>query len=156
MNNDGLVDGGEPGVAGVEVILLNVGTDNTKGTGDDVEVQIDTTDSAGNYLFTFVGQGEYYVKINGGLPTGYISSNGASINGSNPITYEPGATTNDNANNDDDGTQIGTKIMSEVFELTKNTEPTNDEDADNNTNLSIDFGIIPSISLGNLVLGRCG
>jgi len=59
--------------------------------------------------------------------------------------------TDNNANNDDDGTQMGNMIMSDTIQLVKNTEPTNDEDSDNNTNLTVDFGLIRTLSLGNLV-----
>ena len=151
LNNDGTADAGEPGIDSVEVEIYNIGPDGIKGTGDDNLVQTDTTDSNGAYNFTFLGQGTYYVKLSDGIPTGYISANGAGTTGTNAPSFEPGATTNNDADNDDDGSQMGTMVMSDTFQLVKNMEPIDDMDLDSNTNFSVDFGLIPSMNLGNLV-----
>ncbi|MBL0332925.1 MAG: DUF11 domain-containing protein [Chlorobi bacterium] len=59
-NKNGVQDPGEPGVPNVKVCLYKA---------DGTIVRCDTTDSNGNYLFTEVDPGCYYVKF--GLPTGY-------------------------------------------------------------------------------------
>jgi hypothetical protein len=52
-NGNGLQDAGEPGVAGVEVTLFNAANDDV--------VDTTTTDNDGNYSFTDVAAGDYYV-----------------------------------------------------------------------------------------------
>ena len=151
LNNNGLVDGGESGVENVELILFTVGPDGVKDGGDDIQIAIDTTDVNGNYLFDTLVAGTYYVKINSGIPNNMTSATGAGTDGTANSDYEPGAMTDGNTNNDDDGTQMGSMIMSDTLNLAKNAEPTNDDDADDNTNLSVDFGLIPMLSIGNLV-----
>jgi len=151
-NNNGLFDSGdESGIQDVELILYEVGPDGVKGGGDDVQKAIEITDVSGNYLFDTLIAGTYYVKINSGIPNNLTSSTGTGIDGTSPSSFEPGALTDLNVNNDDDGTQMGSMIMSNILNLVKNTEPTNDDDTDSNTNLSVDFGLIPMLSLGNLV-----
>jgi len=150
-NNDGM-NTGENGVQNIELILFSVGPDGAKDGGDDIELARDTTDTNGNYLFEELIEGTYYVKINSGIPAGLISSIGSGNDGTGPSNFEPGAVTNNNTDNDDDGTQMGsTMIMSNIIQLTNNAEPTNDEDTDPNTNTTVDFGLIPTLSLGNLV-----
>jgi hypothetical protein len=69
LNNDGLQNNGELGVAGVIVELY----DNTNPT---VVLKSDTTDSAGKYLFTNLTSGDYFVKFSvpANMPTMEISS----------------------------------------------------------------------------------
>ena len=61
LNCDGIQDGGESGVSGVTVTLY---------TCDDVFVGTDVTDGNGNYLFTGVEDGSYYVCFT--LPAGHV------------------------------------------------------------------------------------
>ncbi len=60
QDQDGVQDGGEPGIAGVTVQLLNA---------SDAVVATTTTDGSGNYLFSDVAPGDYRVEFI--LPTGY-------------------------------------------------------------------------------------
>ena len=60
LNCNGVQDGGESGTPGVTVTLY---------TCDDVLVDTDVTDGSGNYLFTGVADGSYYVCFT--LPDGY-------------------------------------------------------------------------------------
>ncbi len=69
MNGNGLQDIGEGGVSGVIVSLYNPGSDNVPGGGDDTLLYTTTTNSNGQYSFTGLPQGYYYVKVD--LPTGY-------------------------------------------------------------------------------------
>lgn len=66
LNNDGRQDGGEPGVAGIVVQLLDsIGT----------VLAADTTDSNGLYLFDSLSTGTYQVKIiASSIPSGLILS----------------------------------------------------------------------------------
>jgi uncharacterized surface anchored protein len=64
LNQDGRQDAGEPGVAGVKVILLD---------GNGVKIDSTTTNSAGEYLFDQLDPGTYSVQFKD-LPTGYTLS----------------------------------------------------------------------------------
>ncbi len=150
-NNDGLNNGNEKGIDGIEVLLFNIGNDGQKGTDDDIEVAKTTTKDGGKYLFAELAEGTYFIKLNSGIPANLSSSNGAGVDGSNPTTYEPAVATSTDIDNDDNGSQMGTMIMTDTFSLTYCAEPTNDGDDDSNTNLSVDIGLIPCLSVGNLV-----
>ena len=143
LNNDGIYDAGtESGISGVEVQLYDLGTDGIK-SGDDNLLDTEMTGGNGEYLFDGLNEGTYYVKLTGvGVPAGYVSSTGDGIydtdgNGS----FEPFFGTNGDVNNTDDGTAMGAMIMSDTIVLTIFGEPTNDGDASNNTNLTVDFGL---------------
>ncbi|MEM1119956.1 MAG: SdrD B-like domain-containing protein, partial [Bacteroidota bacterium] len=151
LNNNGTVDAGEPGIENVELVLFSVGPDGVKDGGDDLEIARDTTDTNGNYLFEDLDDGTYYVKINSGIPTNMTSSTGTGADGTGNSDFEPGAMTNNDVNDNDDGTQMGSMIMSDTVQLAVNTEPINDGDTDSLTNLTVDFGLIRYLSVGNLV-----
>ena len=154
-DNNGLKDGNEQGIADVQVQLYAT-TDTVKGNADDALVATQLTDINGNYLFTGLDAGKYWVKLTGaGLPTGFISSTGdGPFDADGAGAYEPSTVVD--ANDTDNGTQMGTMIMSKIVDLVLNSEPTTDGDTDVNTNLTVDFGIykptpLPTLSLGNLV-----
>jgi SdrD B-like domain/Secretion system C-terminal sorting domain len=83
-NNDGLQSAGELGVGGVLVTLFNAGPDGVIGGGDDFAVGVQVTNGNGNYLFTSVPPGNYYINF-GNAPTGYPfttqNQDGLGING---------------------------------------------------------------------------
>lgn len=147
-NNNGSVDPGEPGIDGVPVeLVLGAST-----------VATTTTTSGGNYLFGGLAPGNYIVRIS--PPVGYCSSTGTP--GSVTGAYEgtPGSQPPDpdnDVNNDDNGNGVGTcgqggyAIESAPVTLATSTEPTDDGDSSNNSNLSVDFGLVGVLSLGNLV-----
>jgi uncharacterized repeat protein (TIGR01451 family)/gliding motility-associated-like protein len=153
-DNDGVKDATEQGIAGIQVVLFEAGTDGKDPS--DTAVDTLTTDANGNYLFSGLPEGIYYVVLTGnGIPFGMVSSNGLGTpyqagNGS----HEPGVS---GINNQDNGTQMGTMIMSDTIHLVINSEPINDGDTDPNTNLTVDFGLhkpilpAPTLSIGNLV-----
>jgi len=62
VNNDGVQDAGEPGLANVDVQLTWFGPDGTFGTADD-EVQTITTDATGNYDFANLPAGDFRVDV---------------------------------------------------------------------------------------------
>jgi protocatechuate 3,4-dioxygenase beta subunit len=138
LNNNGLVDAGETGVANVTVNLYDSSNTLLAST---------TTDANGNYLFSNLVPGDYIVEIV--PPAGYQSSNGSTLGGSGP--YEPAPDPNNDINNDDNGTSNGSVIRSGTVTLVANAEPINDGDTDANSNLSIDFGIYQPASLGDRV-----
>ncbi len=153
-NNNGIKDGTETGIEGIEVVLYNAGANGKDAT--DVIVATQNTGAAGQYSFDNLPEGIYYVKLTGtGIPSGMVSSNGTGT----PYTagngaYEPGVT---GVNEEDNGTQMGTMIMSDLITMTYDQAPTSDGDTDPNTNLTVDFGLhkpilpAPLLSLGNLV-----
>lgn len=72
LDQDGIQDANEPGIAGVTVELYNPGTDGIPGTGDDVLLSTTTTDAYGNYMFTGLTNAFYHMKFT--APTGYSIS----------------------------------------------------------------------------------
>ncbi len=134
-NNNGTWEPTEKGVANVEVILFD-------GTGT---VPLDTqyTDANGKYLFEGLMPGDYKVKLNSGIPSGYTSSTGdGKYDYDQTGAYEVAPDPDNNFNHDDNGTQMGsTMIMSGVITLSFGQEPVDDEDVNPNSNLTVDFGI---------------
>ena len=151
-DNDGIFNNNDDGITGVTVVLFEAGADGEKGTIDDIEITSKTTNDLGEYLFTGLAEGLYFVKLSGvGIPSNYISSTGDGIYDMDGTgAFEPALGTDGNTNNVDDGSQIGNMIMSDTIRLVLNDEP------DGDVNLTVDFGLyepqIPAIlSLGNLV-----
>ncbi len=72
LDQDGIQDANEPGIAGVKVELFNPGADGLPGTGDDVLVSTATTDAFGNYMFTGLTVNYYHLKFT--PPAGYSIS----------------------------------------------------------------------------------
>ncbi|MEM1118950.1 MAG: SdrD B-like domain-containing protein [Bacteroidota bacterium] len=151
QNNNGLAEPTEKGIEGVEVILFHAGTDGIKGNGDDAEITRQRTDAQGKYLFSDLDEGVYFIKINEGIPANLASANGAGKDGTQDSAYEPGKATSTDIDNDDNGTQMGNMVMTDTFTLAYCAEPTTDGDNDNNTNLSVDIGLTPCLSVGNLI-----
>ena len=149
VNNDGQFNNGEKGLEGLEVILFDVGQDGQKSTADDVEIDRETTDTLGKYLFYHICEGDYYVKLLAG--DGFYSSTGKGYDGANPTSHEPAADPDNDLDNDDNGTQMGTMIMSDIVTLSLGNEPINDEDTDAFTNTTVDFGLFRNLSLGNKI-----
>ncbi len=133
-NNDGVVSAGETGIDGVTVRLLD-------GTGTTV-LATQVTAGGGFYLFTGLAPGNYVVEVV--TPAGHVSSSGGGT--------EPASDPDNDINSDDNGTTAGAVVRSLPVTLTTGGEPTIDGDTDANSNLSVDFGFVPTgLSLGNLV-----
>jgi hypothetical protein len=69
-DGDGIQNGGEPGIEGIDVNLFACGPDGMAGTGDDVDMmQSRTTDASGMYMFGGepgvydLAPGNYYVQF---------------------------------------------------------------------------------------------
>jgi hypothetical protein len=139
-NENSMIDGGEFGVNGVVVYLLD-------GNGDPVLHPVtnqpisSTTNIGGFYQFTNLYPGEYRVLVGsenfqaGGALEGYWSSLGF---------VDP----DDNSDIDDNGMDEVepwlTGIVSEPVRLDYDLEPDNNEDTDDNdnTNLTVDMGFV--------------
>ncbi|WP_322510765.1 SdrD B-like domain-containing protein, partial [Chloroflexus sp.] len=160
VNNNGVLDAGESGLNGVTVRLyrdLN-GDGDVNDPGETTPVATTTTSNGGYYLFSGLVQGDYLVEVV--LPAGYVSSTGT--NGSATGPYEPAPDADTNAtDSDDNGTQSGGVARSTIVRLRPGSEPTgetdplpgaiNDPARNENSNLTVDFGLFRPARLGNLV-----
>lgn len=134
MNNDGLRQSTESGIAGVRLELWTVGADGVRNnaSGDDVKAATDAiTDANGLYQFTLLVPGSYYVR----MPTPPLHFPSAS---STAVTLDNGI------NNDSNALQLagsGTQVVSPVIVLTPAGEPDTAVDGDNaDTDSTVDFG----------------
>ncbi len=157
-NGNGTQDAGEADIENVEVALfLSDGT--TQATHvDGTAVANETTDINGYYNFTNLPPGDYIVEI---VASNWNASNVFGTGG----TYEgvvgsPGVGADDQDNTDDNGNNDGianpaTGVQSSAITLAAQTEPTTEDPqepvADNNSDLTIDFGFYQPVSIGNRV-----
>lgn len=153
-DNNGLLDFGESGIDNVEVKLLDsfgVPVDNPNISG--FQPYVVSTAGGGYYLFYNILEGDYIVEVTGGAGTplnGYFSS---TINGGDPDANP--------ADNDDNGSiTVGSNVRSDIVTIGPgNSEPTGETDiqpggsnqADNRSNLTVDFGFFGPVSLGDYV-----
>jgi SdrD B-like domain len=166
-NNNGIVDGTEPGIDGVMVELWAADA-NGNPTGA-AALASDTTQSGGYYLFTGRSPGNYVVVVMPPAPVNgvaYVSSTGA--NGKTTGPYEQGSDDySATGTNKDHGTLLTApnglvpagKVISRVIALGPNQASGEDGNAtpgrpdttpDNQSNLTVDFGLFLPASLGNL------
>ncbi len=137
-NNNGTKDAGEAGIGGVNMALLN---------SDGSLRATTTTDANGKYYFSGLPAGNYQVAITSSLTSGVLKG------GSIPTTTTTADVDNNNngsATNPNSGNPAAVTFasISEVFTLGGKSEPTNESDEDPNTNqpdnqsnLTIDFGV---------------
>ena len=144
-NADGTQDAGELGISGVSVTLYSAGPDNTFWTGDEVAVNMTTTDADGLYSFTNLTPGDYAVQITPPAGLGYVPS---------PVQI---ANPNNDINTDSNINLVPAPQLpptgsyrSYVITLSSQSEPTTDGET-NNTNLTLDLGLVLPGSIGNLV-----
>lgn len=150
--NDGIKNGTEPGIPGVDVRLYNVGDI----PGVDAPVATTTTGVNGYYVFDDLLPGDYFLYIpptefqSGGTLENYPSSTG---NGSDETTNETG-----DENGIDDSAPAVNGIRSTNYTLQPNTEPTGEPQPnytgaldDNNVNFTADFGFAELVAIGNRV-----
>lgn len=145
-NNNGIIDSGEPVFAGVTVNLYQDANDD--GIADGPAIGTTTTDANGLYLFDNLLPGTYIVGVV--TPTGFVSS-----------TVNAGDPDSDTDDNDDNGVlTVGNETRSNSVTLVPGGEPTNDNNPDNNpagniannsSNLTVDFGFVELVNLGNKV-----
>jgi SdrD B-like domain len=155
-NNNGVLDGSETGIGQVNVHLYR--DDNNDGVPDSLNSIADTmTLPSGQYLFTGLVAGKYIVEIES--PAGHYSSSGTSASYTGP--FEPGKGDNTAADSNDHGTTVGNRIRSTTIMLMPGTEPLaavetsgnaiTNAAVDSNTDLTVDFGVVPGASIGNYV-----
>jgi fimbrial isopeptide formation D2 family protein/uncharacterized repeat protein (TIGR01451 family) len=92
LDGDGTVDGGEPGLPGVDVTVTWLGFDDTAGGGDDV-VYSTVTAADGTYLADGLPAGEYTVVVDSGdLPPGFsqVSDPDATLDDETDLTLGAG------------------------------------------------------------------
>ncbi len=160
--DNGEIDGGEQGIAGV-VVELFADIDGDGEPDNTLNVlATDTTDANGYYLFDGLPPGRYVVRIapsnfrSGGVLTGLFSSEG-----SGPVDESSRDQGIDNDDPQSDG------ILSSSILLEQNNEPTDDEDdlsgnpadgpesrgetgeTDENSNLAVDFGFTAVFDWGD-------
>lgn len=131
-NNNGKLDGGEKGIAGVPVRLLDANLAVIGST---------TTDGTGGYLFTNLFPGTYSVEID--TPAGLVSSSGTPGSLTGPYEGAPGSTLPDNANDSEDkGNALsgGNVIRAKPVTLLAFG---NNPDLGGVANLRQDFGLTP-------------
>lgn len=143
LNNNGVVDAGEPGIQAVPVSLYQDTDQNC--VPDGAAIDAANTDVNGNYLFVDLVPGFYIVGI--GTPADYLPSTGSGLVWAPNGPYEPAPDPDNNTNSDDNGTAVGNEIRSCAVELIAKDEPTNDGDSDFNSNLSVDFGLVRNFDL---------
>ncbi len=155
-DNNGTRNGTEPAIANVPVFLY--ADANTDGQPDGNVVAATTTSATGQYLFTGLVPGGYVVEIES--PAGMYSSSGTVGSYSGP--FEPGKGDNTDLDTQDHGTTVGNRIRSATITLTPATEPTaavetdgvsglTNNAIDSNTDLTVDFGLVPGAAIGNYV-----
>jgi SdrD B-like domain/Secretion system C-terminal sorting domain len=131
-NLNGIKDAAEQGVPGVGLELLR--DNDADGINDwDFTPQVTTTDINGNYQFTNLTAGKYFVSLVG-VNTIY-----------RVVTTNAGEPDEDGDNNNNGLTQTSdyTIVKGGWITLLPQSEPTNDGDG-NNGNLSFDFAIYPA------------
>jgi uncharacterized repeat protein (TIGR01451 family) len=131
-NADGIQDGTEPGIAGIPVELLDSG--NTV-------IASAITDGSGNFLFSDLDPGDYSIRIS---PPPFMNLLAGPIQTADPNN-------NDNSDSNIASTPAPGVYQSGTVTLSSGSEPVNDGDSDNNTNLSVDFALVKPASIGNKV-----
>jgi CshA-type fibril repeat protein len=134
-NNNGLVDSGEPGMANVLVQLFHDGDD----PGQATPVLTTTSDAQGNYRFTGLAVGRYFLYMPT-PPHGYPVSS---------VSTDPADNGEDQDDNGEQATDGG-PIVSPIVALTIGGEPMIDGD-DANSDQTLDFGFLALASVGDLV-----
>ena len=157
---DGTLDGGELGAPNVEVSLYF--DNNADGVPDGPAIATDTTDAGGYYLFDGLTPGNYIVGLDdtnfqpAGALAGYTSTTDGAI----------GTDSNDNGLDNPNPPVNG--ILSATINLQLTTEPPGETDlsgdpgdgpgsignngeTDDNSDITIDFGVYKPMSLGNRV-----
>ncbi|MGN6136395.1 MAG: SdrD B-like domain-containing protein, partial [Aureliella sp.] len=144
VDNDGVKDAGESGIAGVSVELYSdTNTNGSYDSGVDTLVGTQTTDASGNYLFDDLLPGDYIAVIPASqfiasAPLfGYVTSSG----------NDPAPDPDGDIDDDDNGAVVGSVVATAALTLVAGGEPTTDGDTDTNSNLTLDFGFVPQVDI---------
>lgn len=158
-NSNGVFDGSDIGVSNVKLNLYSPGGNNIIGGGDDELIATTTTGSNGEYLFSELAIGKYFVEIDdsnfdtGEVLEGWsVKSNGAG---------QGSATPNNNADQAADHNALpasnGYNIHTNIIDLENGDEPTSEVGypdnpvlLDDSRNYTLDLGLqAPLYSVGN-------
>jgi len=134
LDDDGIHEAGESGIAGVKLNLYaDTNDDNQYTKGVDQLLGMTTTNAGGDYSFNDLFPGKYIVQAD---PTNFLPS--GTLAGLNSSTgNDPAADPDNNVNDDDNGTAMaGAGVVSQAITLVGGTETSNS----GNTNLTVDFG----------------
>ncbi len=136
-NNNGVQDATEIGINAATVKLyVDANSDNVP---DGTAIATTVTNASGAYGFGSLTAGNYIVGVT--LPAGYAGS----------ATTATSAVPNNDNNIDNNGvTTVSGELRSNFITLTVGGEPTTDGDG-NNGNLTLDFGLKATGSIGNFV-----
>ena len=131
-NNNGKLDSGEKGVAGVKLNLYaDTNGDNVYTPGVDVFLATTNTDSQGKYSFTNLLPGSYVVQVDASNFTAGKALAGLKSSTGNDPTPDP----DDKIDNDDNGYALaGHGVVSKAVTLLGSAN------AAANSNLTVDFG----------------
>jgi uncharacterized repeat protein (TIGR01451 family) len=134
IDDDGQLDPGESGIAGVKLNLYeDTNGDNSYTNGVDQLMGQAVTDANGNYLFQNLFAGKYIVQVD---PTNFLTSgklSGLVSSLGSALAADP----DNNVDNDDNGTALaGAGVVSQAITLTGGAETSDN----GNTNRSVDFG----------------
>ena len=171
--NNGIMDGDEAPVENVRVELYRDDGDGAFDAGDSL-VNYDETDANGYYLFDQLPPGDYFVHI----PSSNFVTAGA-LQGWYTSDLEDTSDTDSNDNGENNAHPQVNGVTSNLLTLAEDAEPTGEtelsgdttpagdgfdptawdgpesrgrwNESDDNSNLTIDFGFIPPLSLGNRV-----
>ncbi|KAA5543790.1 DUF11 domain-containing protein [Roseiconus nitratireducens] len=143
--NNGMLDAGEPGIEGVVVDLYA----EPEGGGaidpsNQTPIQSTTSDADGNYRFDELAPGDYVVVI----PQSEFAETEPLFGFVTSTGNDPVPDPNDDVVGDDNGEFVeGVGLVTGVVELTVGGESVDDGDTDSNTNLTVGFGVVPTIDL---------
>lgn len=134
IDDDGILDANESGIAGVKLNLYeDTNGDNSYTAGVDKLLSQTTTDGGGNYLFQSLFPGKFIVQVDptnfqtGGALNGLVSSLGSTL----------AADPDNNVDGDDNGTPLaGAGVVSQAITLSGGAETSDN----GNTNRTVDFG----------------
>jgi len=147
--DNGLLDTGEAGIAGVTLDLQDETGAPVPDSGG--QPMVTTTDAQGYYLFDNLTPGAYIVCVDAGnFAPGAVLQD---LLSSTPTELDPNADVDNNDNGLNDANPAANGICSNAISLTFQSEPVGEPDqgplgsgdaADNNSNLTLDFGFIPT------------
>ena len=174
-NNNAVVDADEPGVAGVAVQLYKE-TGTTEGFDDETDtlVATTTTDANGVYWFEQVLEDmTYYVALPEDQTASTVTIGENEVDPTTLLSSTGGTLGNNDEDNGDDGDAIGSFLsVSGPIDIGNGTEPLTESDAnsdpatdseayveaaggsdfnDDDSNLTVDLGLVQKIRIGNLV-----
>jgi len=150
-NNNGIQDPGEDALGSGSKAGKSVTLDLYDSFGNFIATT--TTDANGSYLFDNLPPGDYYIEF---FPPASL-----------PVSSTPTNTADDQVDGDDNGSQIDNDgdgltdgiITSPLITLSPGTEPVGEPESnggkdagnDDNGDMTIDFGLVPLMSIGSTV-----